>query len=1342
MSWSRIMTGSATAYDSTAIVINVSGSTYTVSNGGSSESFTLTGSNYVPGQGTGSTLTLSGTTFTYTTRDGTVYKLDPAASVSQHQYRGSYRVSSVTYPTGEKLTFNWEIVDGICVWNEKYMFCERFNGERLRSVTSTNGYRLAFTFITEDPSSVDHATPGWAAIATVAAQNMSVDPSSQSWPTLTFTGVPYAGPTLTVTDSLSRTTTYSYTATVAGFYPTLNAVKRPGASSNNKTITWNTSNMVNSVHNNGVTDTYGYSTVGSILTTTVTDPNSHTRVVTTDTTTGLVSSDTDELGKTTHYTYYSGTGLLNTVAAPEGNYVTYTYDGRGNVTQTTSTPKPGSGLSAISTHASYPASDPTNTWMCASGTPMVQCNKPTTTTDARSQVTNYTWDSTSGLPLTVTPPVPSTGAAQPQTRFTYTSVYGQYLSGGSLVNFATPVTRLSTISQCQTQDFTTNPCAGTADEVKTSVVYSLTGVINSNALPLQVSKGAGNGSLTATATTTWDLKGNPTLVDGPLSGTNDLTQTRYDADREVIGVIGPGSATAKNRATRLTYNADGQVTKREAGTVASQSDPDWASFTSLAEVDTAYDTNARPTIQKLVNSTNVWALTQTTYDNMGRVDCSAVRMNGAIYSSLPTSACTLGTTGSYGPDRITKMGYDADSRPLTSTSAYGLSDQAVDATLTYSDNGKVTSLKDGQNNTTNFTYDGFDRLSTTTYPDTKTEQLAYNANSSVTSFTTRNGDAITFNYDNLNRRTTLGSHVLADRTFTYDLLNRPVSATFSTGGQGITNSYDALSRLTASATNVGGTSRTISYGYDLAGNRTQLMWWDGFYVNYDRLVTGEISAVRENGASSGAGVLDSYTYNDFGEPTADARGNGTSISWSYDPVGRLTGLTNDLASTSNDLTITNSLNPASQITSQSRSNDAYSWTQAANGSTSYTANNLNQYSAVGGTSYSYDNNGNLHSDGTNTWNFDALNRLTSSSTTAPGGVSTSESYDPLDRLTNYSAGTVASNYIYDGDEVVARLDNSGNITGRFVRGDGPDELLASYPDSGTTNRRWASLDERNSVIALTDGSGNLTDINRYNEYGVPQTTNSTMDQYTGQLWMAGAALQYSKARVYSPSLGRFLQMDPAGYADSANLYAYVLNDPVNATDPTGLLHSISVCTGGYAYNEGDERVVVGRQCVEVWVWDSSDLAYLTPPQRSNEHPGGIAAGTPHKYTIRVHTQCPAAQVFHDLESPGMSAPGAPQAVPGITPNIQLWLNNGKNVITQLVNPTAMTIINVTQVGHQFYPGQVVIQVLPQPGASSDILITGTGYGPNAGENDVVGHLFFGGTASLEAAGCAAPSSPR
>lgn len=43
-----------------------------------------------------------------------------------------------------------------------------------------------------------------------------------------------------------------------------------------------------------------------------------------------------------------------------------------------------------------------------------------------------------------------------------------------------------------------------------------------------------------------------------------------------------------------------------------------------------------------------------------------------------------------------------------------------------------------------------------------------------------------------------------------------------------------------------------------------------------------------------------------------------------------------------------------------------------------------------------------------------------------------------------------------------------------------------------------------------------------------------------------------KARTYSPTLGRFLQTDPIGFAGGSNFYAYVGNDPLNWIDSLGL----------------------------------------------------------------------------------------------------------------------------------------------------------------------------------------------
>jgi RHS repeat-associated protein len=85
-----------------------------------------------------------------------------------------------------------------------------------------------------------------------------------------------------------------------------------------------------------------------------------------------------------------------------------------------------------------------------------------------------------------------------------------------------------------------------------------------------------------------------------------------------------------------------------------------------------------------------------------------------------------------------------------------------------------------------------------------------------------------------------------------------------------------------------------------------------------------------------------------------------------------------------------------------------------------------------------------------------------------------------------------------------------------------------------------------------DAFGRTTILNAYDQPISYSTYMGTrIYGFTGREYDCETGLYYYRARYYNPAIGRFLQTDPIGYADSLNLYQYCGNNPVRWKDPSG-----------------------------------------------------------------------------------------------------------------------------------------------------------------------------------------------
>jgi RHS repeat-associated protein len=159
------------------------------------------------------------------------------------------------------------------------------------------------------------------------------------------------------------------------------------------------------------------------------------------------------------------------------------------------------------------------------------------------------------------------------------------------------------------------------------------------------------------------------------------------------------------------------------------------------------------------------------------------------------------------------------------------------------------------------------------------------------------------------------------------------------------------------------------------------------------------------------------------------------------------------------------------------------------------------------------------------------------------------------RIEVYKNSSLQSRFIYDEqNRLIAELNSSGNLVSHFVYGQyshTPDYMIKS----GTKYKMIH--DHVGSIVRVVNSStGSVASSITYDEFGNITTSSSLSFQpfgFAGGIRDDVTGFVRFGARDYDPLTGRWTSKDPILFeGGDTNLYGYVLQDPVNGIDPSGL----------------------------------------------------------------------------------------------------------------------------------------------------------------------------------------------
>lgn len=527
--------------------------------------------------------------------------------------------------------------------------------------------------------------------------------------------------------------------------------------------------------------------------------------------------------------------------------------------------------------------------------------------------------------------------------------------------------------------------------------------------------------------------------------------------------------------------------------------------------------------------------------------------------------------------------------------------------------------------TIKWAYDALNRLISITEgletQQPKSTYYQYNLIGQLETLTKPDGTTLIHQYDENGRLSHLiSSDHSVDYAYHYDTRGHLIMADDHLKGISVSRRYDDLDQLREEEW---GPGLHIKHAYDLAGRRVQLTLPDASQIFY-RYQALNLASIERLSADQTILYQADYQYDFLSGRLLGYQliGGIGSLRYQYDQQGFLRGIQSDWWSETiaddeldaygylkgfsikdaagtyhSSLTYTDDHHQLGGESSHTKSNYEYDslYNRIICNGESWGINEHNQVTQTNGLEYHYDANGNLikrqDASSCDIYEYDALNRLTKVIRNQQEAVE--YTYDVFQRRlaqTFYRRDRQqwilerTEYFLYDGHREIGRANAQGQIIELRVLGIGQGAEIGSAIALELSTGLFSPIHNHcGSISCLVDvRTGQMAECYRYTAYGVETILDangqvletSEIDnpwRFSSKRHDAFTGFVFFGKRYYDAQLGRWTSPDPMPFLDTANVYAFVKNDPYNHNDLYGLFSIKSI------WNQVVETI---KECVD------------------------------------------------------------------------------------------------------------------------------------------------------------------